>query len=104
MAVCPLCDGKLKVVVKKDTGELHYLKCENQKTEKRGNKFVEVGKCRFKINFHTKLYNLNKEQMKKLLNGEKIKIKDDNLLVLDLYNLQHFTRIEFTEKFVEEDF
>ncbi|NOQ32515.1 MAG: hypothetical protein GQ570_15525 [Helicobacteraceae bacterium] len=103
MANCPVCKSKLKLVTKKETGALAYLRCENQKTEKQGTNFVEVGKCKFKINFKSKLYDLKRDDMKNLLAGEKIKIKDGNILSLDLEK-EMFTDIEFVDKYSEEDF
>ncbi len=100
---CPLCQSKLKINTKKDTGDLAYIRCENQKTEKQGSDFVEVGKCKFKINFRTKMYSLDKLQMKELLNGSEIAIKDNNTLKLDLTS-DMFTKIDFGEKYAEEDF
>jgi len=103
MAECPICKGKLKVITKKESGDLAYIKCENQKTEKQGSNFVEVGKCKFKINFKTKYYQIDKVQMKNLLDGSEIEIKDGNLLKLDLEN-EMFTKIDFVDKYDEDDF
>lgn len=103
MADCPLCGKGLKIVTKVDGGELAYLKCAFQKTEKVGGAFKETGKCKFKINFKTKLYEISKDEMKQLLNLKEITIKDDNLLKLDLKN-EMFTEIIFKDKYSEEDF
>jgi len=103
MASCPLCASKLKIVTKKEDKSLAYIKCENQKTEKKDDKFVETGDCKFKINFKTKMYSLNKDQMKDLLANKPIIIKDNNILTLDL-DSEMFTKIEFVEKYDEEDF
>ena len=103
MANCPLCKSKLKIVTKKESGELAYIKCENQKTEKKGSEFVDVGSCKFKINFKTKLYKIDKSEMKNLLDGQKITINDGNILQLDLQN-EMFTKIEFVDKYEEDDF
>ena len=103
MAECPICKSKLKIITKKESGDLAYIKCENQKTEKKGADFVEAGSCKFKINFITKLYKIDKTEMKLLLDGKKIEIKDGNFLVLDLDNAM-FTKIEFIDKYEEEDF
>lgn len=100
---CPICNGALKINKRADNGELSYIRCEHQKTEKKGAEFVEVGKCKFKINFKTKLYTLNKESMKLLLGGEEIAIKDNNTLKMDI-NSDMFTTITFGDKYVEEDF
>jgi len=100
---CPICGGSLKIATKKEDGCPSYLRCADQKTEKNGKDFVEVGKCKFKINFNTKFYNLTKEEMKRLLNGADITIKDDNILKLDVKS-KMFTKIEFTEKYIEDDF
>jgi len=103
MAECPICKSKLKIITKKESGDLAYIKCENQKTEKKGADFVEAGSCKFKINFKTKFYELDKSEMKNLLNNEKIGIKDGNFLKLDLKN-EMFTSIDFIDKYEEEDF
>ncbi len=103
MAECPLCKGKLKIIIKKESGDLAYIKCENQKTEKKGSDFIEVGSCKFKINFKTKFYQIDKIKMKELLDGCGIEIKDGNILKLDLSN-EMFTKIEFVDKYEEDDF
>ena len=103
MASCPLCNSKLKIVTKKEDKSLAYIKCEKQKTEKKDDKFVETGDCKFKINFKTKMYSLSKEQMKDLLDNKPITIRDGNILTLDL-DSEMFTKIEFVDKYEEEDF
>jgi len=52
---CPVCGGKLlfKSGVRTYNGETKYVKspifqCENQKTEKKGEKYIESGSCSFK--------------------------------------------------------
>ena len=103
MANCPLCKSKLKIVTKKEDKSLAFIRCENQKTEKKGVEFVEVGSCKFKINFKTKLYKIDKNEMKNLLDGKDITIKDGNILKLDLSN-EMFTKIDFVDKYEEDDF
>ena len=100
---CPICGSKLILVKKKEDGKMAYIKCSEQKTEKKDSKFLEVGKCKFKINFETKFYSLTKDEMVNLLSGSAIEIKDNNILKLNL-NKEMFTEIEFTDKFEEEDF
>ena len=103
MANCPKCGEKIMLVKNTETNQPNAIKCANQKTEKKGNEFVEVGKCDFKINFKTKLHDLTIQDMQNLLNGQTVKIKDTNTMTLDLSE-KYFTKIVFAEKFKEEEF
>jgi len=98
---CPKCDSAIKMV--KDEGVPVRVRCENQKTEKVGSEFNEVGSCDFKINFKSKLYSLSTDDMKALLAGKEIGIKDGNKMKLDV-NERMFTKIEFVNTQTEEDF
>ena len=103
MANCPKCQSQIMLVENIETGANNLVKCANQKTEKKGNDFIEVGTCDFKISFKTKMHDLSVQDMQNLLNGQEVVIKDNNKMVLDL-NEKYFTKITFTEKFKEEVF
>lgn len=103
MANCPKCKAKLSLVKENETGKPQRIRCINQKTEKSGNDFKEVGSCDFKVNFSSKLYNIDVSQMKDLIAGKSINIKDNNTMTLDL-SKKFFTNIEFGNKYAEEEF
>ena len=103
MANCPKCGSSLSLAVNNETKKPTYVRCSKQKTEKNGASFNEVGECDFKIQFNTKMYSIDKNQMKELLSGKQVQIKDNNKLSLDLTS-KYFTKIEFGEKYSEEAF
>ncbi|MBR8466510.1 hypothetical protein KDE13_09205 [Campylobacter sp. faydin G-140] len=101
--VCPLCkEGTIKV------RENTQVYCTNYETRKDGKDWINVGSCNFHIPFNQKAFGkkLSEADMKKLLNGEKLKNAQGDILELDLSNPNgdFFTKITFAPRPEDRDF
>ena len=96
MANCPICKSKLKKVES-------MVFCENYKPAKDENgTWKNDGTCEFRITFANKVFGtLKTDDIKKMLNGEKVKNKKGDTIELDT-NSQYFTKITFAKKKVED--
>jgi hypothetical protein len=102
MANCPKCKSALSLVKDSETGKPTRIRCTKQKTEKKGNEFIETGECDFRVAFKTKIYSIDIEQMKKLVANEKVEFKGGSI-ELDLTN-SFFTKVTLKDKYTEEEF
>lgn len=100
---CPKCGSPLNLVNDAETKQPVRIRCTKQQTEKKGESFVETGECDFKINFKTKMYDIDKKAMGDLIDGKEIPIGNNNSMKLDV-NEKMFTKINFGEKYSEEAF
>ncbi len=95
--LCPVCgQGRLAV-----NSEKTIIHCTEQKTEKSGKDFIEVGNCQFKLFLNqTKIFGkqLTIQDVKKLVNGDGVKNAKGDTMYFDKTAEPYYTRIEWAEK------